>query len=62
MKLRYLFILLILAGCASNELPTAGTMNTGDEVRTPKQWEEFCERDEHDICPEEEDDATDPNN
>jgi predicted transglutaminase-like cysteine proteinase len=61
MKLRYLFILLILAGCASNELPTAGTMTTGDEVNAPKQWNEFCERDVHNICPEEEDDGTDLN-
>ena len=63
MKLHYIFILLlILTGCAgSNELPTAGTMDTGVEVRTPRQYEEFCERDTHDLCPEEEDNGSDIN-
>jgi len=62
MKLRYLLIFLFLAACTgSNELPTAGTMDTGAEVRTPQQWIEFCERDTHDLCPEEDDDGTNPN-
>ena len=62
MKLRYLLIFLFLAACTgSNELPTAGTMDTGAEVRTPQQWEEFCERDTHDLCPEEDEDGADLN-
>lgn len=51
MKLHYLIILAILAGCTGG-LPSADTMETGAEVSTPRQYEEFCERDVNDICPE----------
>lgn len=60
-----LFLTLILwlaitqAGCTP-QLPVAETMKTGEVVKTPRQYEEFCrERDEHNICPEVENASTD---
>jgi len=43
-----------LVSCANggDSLPTAGTIHTGDTVKTPRQYEEFCERDVNDVCPE----------
>ena len=55
-NLMIVLIALFVVSCANSggSLPTAGTITTGDTVKTPKQYEEFCERDEHDVCPEEE--------
>ena len=55
-NLMIILIALFVVSCANSGdfLPTAGTITTGDTVKTPKQYEEFCERDEHDVCPEEE--------
>lgn len=50
MRLLTLCSLVLLVGCATGELPVAETIQTGEQVRTPPQYEEFCERDEHDIC------------
>ena len=44
----------VSCGTGDDSPPTAGTITTGDTVETPRQYEEFCERDEHDICPEDE--------
>jgi len=55
MRTLFLAILTIfLVSCANQGLPTAGTMETGDTVKTPRQYEEFCERDTDDLCPEDE--------
>jgi len=60
---RYILILVaaFLISCsATTSLPTAGTMTTGEVTSTPRQYQEFCERDTDNICPEEESEP-DPN-
>lgn len=55
--MRTLFLAIItmfLVSCANQGLPSAGTMKTGEVVKTPRQYEEFCERDVDDLCPEDE--------
>ena len=48
-----LFVAIFLVSCSNtSELPTAGTIETGETVGTPRQYKEFCERDVDDICPE----------
>jgi hypothetical protein len=55
MRTLFLTVLCVfLISCADQGLPTAGTMETGETVKTPRQYEEFCERDVDDICPEDE--------
>ena len=49
-----LFISIMLVSCADQGLPTAGTMETGETIKNPRQYDEFCERDVDDLCPEDE--------
>lgn len=52
MRLAIIILTLFLFSCADQGLPTAGTMETGETVKTPRQYEEFCERDVDNLCPE----------
>lgn len=56
--MRTLLILLtaiFVVSCSSTtELPTAGTIETGETVNNPRQYDEFCERDVDNLCPEDE--------
>lgn len=43
---------ILLISCADQGLPVAGTIETGETVNNPRQYDEFCERDVDNICPE----------
>lgn len=49
-----IFLAFFLLGCADPGIPESKTMETGEVVRTPPQYEEFCQRDTDNLCPEEE--------
>lgn len=55
-NLMIILIALFVVACANtgDSLPTAGTINTGDTVKTPRQYEDFCKRDVDNVCPEDE--------
>ena len=55
----FLMLIVYLAvtqsGC-TDTLPQGDTMKTGETVKTPKQYEEYCkERDDYNLCPEKDD-------